>query len=220
MTGEIVTAAAPLWGRIAEALGPRWSVTDASAHQYAYDVAILHGQGDEALRISRMEGYGSAAGSLPARVRIHGVYDRLIERGAVEARDHYHVENPRITVSLSRAPRVIARDIARRLLPGYRAALMTTLENAARRQSRARAAADLYERLAAYQPEARCERYGTDRAHTLYPWLPDQGHAKIELTEGEPPYIKIEVGTYDAALAETIMRALTATHRECAERSA
>lgn len=221
MTGETVTpAAAPVWGRIADALGPRWGVAGPAVHRNTYDLAILHGQGDEALRMSRVEGYGSAAGPLPARVRIHGVYDRLIERGAAEARDHYHVENPSITVSLSKAPRVIARDIARRLLPGYRAALMATLENAARRQARARVTADLYGRLAAYQPQARRERYGGDRSYYLYPRLADHGHAKIELAEGEPPYITIEVMTHDAALAETIMRALTTTQGECAERSA
>lgn len=224
MTGDPLTTttpatqAAPLWGRIAQALGPWWSVADPTTHACVYDYAILHGRGDEALCISRVEGYGSAGDTFPARVRIRGTYERLTARGAAEAGDSYHVENPSITVATSKAPHVIARDIARRLLPWYRAALATALENAEQRQARATATAALYERLAAYQPGARRHAYGDDRTRYLYPALPDHGHAKIELTEGEPPAVKVEVWTHDAALAERLMCTLVGADRESAGR--
>lgn len=226
MTGGPLTTpppaapAAPLWGRIAQALGPWWSVADPTTPARVYDYAILHGRGDEVLCISRVEGYGSVGDTFPARVRIRGTYERLTARGAIAAGDSYHVENPSITVATSKAPHVIAREIARRLLPGYRAALATALENAAQRQARATATAALYERLAAYQPGARHHAYSDDRARCLYPALPDRGHAKIELTEGEPPAVKVEVWTRDAALAERLMCALVGADGTSARRPA
>jgi len=69
---------------------------------------------------------------------------------------------------------------------------------------------DLY---AAYQPTATITRptgsgaWGDGRRR-LYPRVPGDGYATVEIAEGETPRVKIEVNTTDTALAAALMAAL------------
>jgi len=151
--------------------------------------------------------------ALPARVRVVGLFDRLNRRAGVTFADHAYVDNPHITQALSKPAHVIARAIARDVLPGYRAALAQTVETAARRQARAAAADALLAQLAAYQPTATITRpngrgaWG-DGGRRLYPRVPGDGYATVEVAEGETPRVTFKIETRDPGQAVALMAAL------------
>jgi len=145
------------------------------------------------------------APTTPARAGVVGLFDRLNRRDGVTPADHAYVDNPHVNQTLSKPAHVIARDV----LPGYRAALVQTMEHAARRQARAAAADALLAQLAAYQPTATITHpngsgaWG-DGSRRLYPRVPGDGYATVEIAEGKTPRVKIEVNTTDAALVATL----------------
>jgi len=211
MTALPLHATPEPWAALAAALGAHWRyVADRAAAGYDRPggYALLEGRGDELLLVTDPDGHDAHAG-LPARVRVVGLFDRLNRRDGVTFADHAYVDNPHITQALTKPAHVIARDV----LPGYRAALAQTVETAARRQARAAAADALLAQLAAYQPTATITRpngggaWGDGRRR-LYPRVPGDGYATVEIAEGETPRVKIEVNTTDTALAAALMAAL------------
>ncbi len=118
-----------------------------------------------------------------------------------------------MSVGLAHLAWVLTRAIARDVLPGYRAALARTVENAAHRPARAAAADALLVRLAAYQPTATITRpngggaWG-DGGRRLYPWLPGDDYATVEIAEGETPRVTFKIETRDPDRAVAFMSAL------------
>ena len=216
------------WAALAVALGEHWRyVADRAAAGYDRPggYALLEGRGDELLLVTDPDGragYGhDERADLPARVRVVGLFDRLTRRAGVTPADHAYVNNPHVTQALSKPAHVIARAIARDLLPGYRAALAQTVETAARRQARAAAADALLAQLAAYQPTTTITRpngsgaWG-DGSRRLYPHVPGDGHATVEIAEGETPRVTFKIETRDPGRAVALMAALMGLAGEAA----
>lgn len=111
LTDEVVAA-------IARELGPEWHVYQPTDDDCLYSDAkraYLHKMGTDDLLLLRT-GY-----SLQGRIEVSGSTEIACTRGALEPGQSLpYPDNPSITCSLSRAPRAIARAIARCVLPGYR----------------------------------------------------------------------------------------------------
>ncbi len=199
MTARPLRATPAPWAALAAALGNHWRyVADPAASGYAHsgDYALLEGRSDELLLVTDPDGRAGYTrderDALPPRVRVVGLFDRLNRRAGVTAVDHAYVDNPHVTQTLSKPAHVIARAIAREVLPGYRAALAQTVEAAARRQARTAAADALLAQLAAYQPIATitCPNGGGawgDGSRRLYPRIPATATPRSRLPRARHP---------------------------------
>jgi hypothetical protein len=102
---------------VASALGDGWKREKRQGDELTHFVGLV--RGDERVGLHVMFPYG--------RVSISGSLNHLKDaRG--EAPYYRTEDNPKITASLDKTAEQIARDIERRVLPGYRAVLAKVLE--------------------------------------------------------------------------------------------
>jgi hypothetical protein len=87
-----------------------YTVEPPAADPYMRDTVRLHGPDGAVLTLTRQR-------NNPLRLSVHGRYPPGTTQVA------YHLPSHTITISISRGAQAIARDIARRLLPGYLADL-------------------------------------------------------------------------------------------------
>ncbi len=112
-----------LAAEIARELGPEWSASP--GHQNQPIDAYIRSRNDEGLHL--IEGYNgrnkiTISGERGPRQSLADFWPRV---------DAYRREDPRINVSANKPAGQIAKDISRRLLPGYRAALAKAHESKA-----------------------------------------------------------------------------------------
>jgi len=217
MTALPLRATPAPWAALAAALGDHWRhVPDPAAAGYARPggYALLEGRGDELLLVTDPDIRAGISRDerdvLPVRVRVVGLFDRLHRRCAdVTHADCVGVDTPHVTQALTKPAHVIARAIARDMLPGYRAALTQAIENATERQARAAAADALLARLAAYQPAAlpaprHPAAWGAGRRR-LYLRLSGDDDATVEIAESAVPRVTFKIETRDPDRAAALM---------------
>lgn len=129
---------------VAAELGEGWAGRE---WYHAYG-ALIDGPDGESLYL-RIDTYGTNR-----RVRISGSYE--------EFRDitRYGAGDPEITVAPNKAPRLIARDIARRLLPDYRETLETLRYRKARHDAAEMRERAVMGRLGEILPDYQGGRFG------------------------------------------------------------
>ncbi|MGW6335913.1 hypothetical protein [Nocardia rhamnosiphila] len=131
--------------RVAEALGPGWTVEHRTQ---TLRRTVLHGPGGQCLNLAH--GDDSHRRSEHGRIGITAGYGALAQH-LTTAEGHQ-----RITVAATRAPAGIAAEISRRLLPEHHALLATCRDRARRddlaRNRRARFLTDMRHRLVSATP--------------------------------------------------------------------
>ena len=101
---------------VAKALGEGWKREKREGGEPTHYIALVHGDERVGLHVSYPYGRLNISGSL------NHIKDARGENPYVRGE-----ENPKITASLGKSPEQIARDIERRVLPGYRAVLVKAL---------------------------------------------------------------------------------------------
>jgi hypothetical protein len=109
---------------VAKALGEGWKREKREGGEPTHYIALVHGDERVGLHVSYPYGRLNISGSLTH------IKDTRGENPYVRGE-----ENPKITASLDRSPEQIARDIKRRVLPGYRAVLACSGAPAPRSQT-------------------------------------------------------------------------------------
>jgi hypothetical protein len=101
---------------VAKALGEGWKREKREGGEPPHYIALIHGDERVGLHVSYPYGRLNISGSL------NHIKDARSETPYVRGE-----ENPKITASLDKSPEQMARDIDRRVLPGYRAVLAKAL---------------------------------------------------------------------------------------------
>ncbi len=119
-----------------------YTVDPPATDGYYRDAVRLHGPDGAALAIARQR-------HNPLRVTVHGTYPQRTSQVA------YHLPSHDITVAISRGAAVIAREIQRRLLPGYLTDLTTAVQALRQRDDAAQAREKVAAELVAAVPGLR-----------------------------------------------------------------
>lgn len=178
---------------IARALGPSWRAT--MRHDHYAELSGPEGQG-----VGIFASYPHAA---KGRAVVRGILPTRTRRG--DSLSSNGIENPEVTVALSRGAEAIARDIARRVMPGYLVALAAMRERIASEDGFRDATEAVASKLAGI-----CgAEYTTGGRFHLPNAFASYGDVRVNSADS----VRIE-GSFSAEQAEAMLRALAAVERK------
>lgn len=128
----------------------------------------------------------------------YGDTSRLVISGILPDnphRDYYDLDGGRITVSVTRSPKAIAADIARRLLPAYEPTVETAILKIAEADKKREGLTAQVKDLAARVPGAKVFGDGSDRMGIDFPYRPSGAYfrGRVEVSSGGSADIDISI---------------------------